>query len=107
MAYISEEHMALKTLGAFVIAAAVAFAAWPADAATKKRSPTRVIVTKRSYLDAGTEVKPGQRKFTDYVYPPNHTPYSYFDPTGSYRSPLPDPFWLPGYSGPYGTGGGY
>ena len=31
---------------------------------------TRVYVTKRSWLDAGTEVLPGDRKFTDYAYPP-------------------------------------
>ena len=31
---------------------------------------TRVFVTKRSWLDAGVEVLPGDRKFTDYAYPP-------------------------------------
>src|SRR5262245_52938855 len=31
---------------------------------------TRVYVTTRSWLDAGTEVLPGDRKFTDYAYPP-------------------------------------
>jgi hypothetical protein len=31
---------------------------------------TRVFVTKRSWLDAGTEVLPGDRKFTDYAFPP-------------------------------------
>ena len=31
---------------------------------------TRVYVTTRSWLDAGTEVQPGDRKFTDYAYPP-------------------------------------
>ena len=31
---------------------------------------TRIYVTKRSWLDAGTEVLPGERKFTDYAYPP-------------------------------------
>jgi hypothetical protein len=31
---------------------------------------TRIYVTKRSWLDAGTEVLPGDRKFTDYAYPP-------------------------------------
>jgi len=28
------------------------------------------ISTRRSWLDAGTEVLPGDRKFTDYAYPP-------------------------------------
>jgi hypothetical protein len=31
---------------------------------------TRVYITKRSWLDAGTEVLPGERKFSDYAYPP-------------------------------------
>jgi hypothetical protein len=31
---------------------------------------TRVYITKRSWLDAGTEVLPGDRKFLDYAYPP-------------------------------------
>jgi hypothetical protein len=32
---------------------------------------TRVYISKRSWLDAGTEVLPGDRKFTDYAYPPS------------------------------------
>ncbi len=35
---------------------------------------TRVYVTKRSWLDAGTEVLPGDRKFTDYAFP---SPFGY------------------------------
>lgn len=31
---------------------------------------TRIYVTTRSWLDAGTEVLPGDRKFTDYAFPP-------------------------------------
>jgi len=31
---------------------------------------TRLYISKRSWLDAGTEVLPGDRKFTDYAYPP-------------------------------------
>jgi len=90
--------MGFKALGAILIAAAVGFAAWPtdpADAATKKR--TRVVVTKRSYLDAGTEVKPGERHFTDYVFYPGYNPWKSYniDPMNSFLSP-PDPFWLPG-----------
>jgi hypothetical protein len=30
---------------------------------------TRVYITTRSWLDAGTEVLPGDRKFTDYAFP--------------------------------------
>ena len=31
---------------------------------------TRVYITKRSFLDGGTEVLPGDRKFSDYAFPP-------------------------------------
>ena len=37
---------------------------------------TRIYVTKRSWLDAGVEVLPGDRKFTDYAFP---SPYGYPD----------------------------
>jgi hypothetical protein len=30
---------------------------------------TRIFITKRSFLDGGTEVLPGDRKFTDYAFP--------------------------------------
>jgi hypothetical protein len=30
---------------------------------------TRIYVTKRSWLDAGVEVLPGDRKFADYAFP--------------------------------------
>lgn len=35
---------------------------------------TRVYISKRSWLDGGTEVLPGDRKFTDYAFP---SPYGY------------------------------
>ncbi len=31
---------------------------------------TRIYITKRSWLDAGVEVKPGDRHYLDYVMPP-------------------------------------
>ena len=34
---------------------------------------TRIYVTKRSWLDAGVEVLPGDRKFTDYAFPPTRS----------------------------------
>jgi hypothetical protein len=34
---------------------------------------TRIYVSKRSWLDAGTEVSPGERKFTDYALPPTRS----------------------------------
>jgi hypothetical protein len=77
-------------LGAFAIVA-TGFVITPANAAAKKQFDsrgrayygpngpnvsyqqgphTRIYVTKRSWLDAGTEVLPGDRKFTDYAFPP-------------------------------------
>ena len=32
---------------------------------------TRIYISKRSWLDAGTEVLPGERKFNDYAFPPD------------------------------------
>ncbi|WFU27561.1 hypothetical protein QA649_15500 [Bradyrhizobium sp. CB1717] len=31
---------------------------------------TRIYVSKRSWLDGGTELLPGERKFSDYAFPP-------------------------------------
>jgi hypothetical protein len=61
---------------------------------------TRVYISKRSWLDAGTEVLPGDRKFQDYAFPPaigypsfarenNNRPLD--------RSPLNPPSDLGGY----------
>ena len=87
------------------IAVAVALTAWPVaaqdqPATTHKHPKTRVVVVKRSYLDAGTEVLPGQRKDLDYVFPPGYI--------GRYQMDLwhggdvpwaPDPFY-PGVAAP-------
>jgi hypothetical protein len=107
-------------------AAAFVFAAWPADAQTDKaattpakakkqravarypgtvfvsrdefgRTRTRIIVQRRSYLDAGTEVLPGERKFTDYAIPPGYSAFDVLGPNqGPRRSPLPSLWDLPG-----------
>ena len=64
------------------------------------RARTRVTVRPRSFLDGGTEVFPGERKFTDYAYPPTYmsaSPSAAWDPTGTHRFPLPMPYDLPGY----------
>ena len=34
---------------------------------------TRIYVTKRSWLDGGTEVLPAERKFSDYAFPPGYS----------------------------------
>lgn len=75
----------------------LAFIADAAEAAQRKHR-TKVTVTKRSYLNAGTEVGRGDRKFTDYVFPPNYSPSYVFDPTGASRFSLPRPYDLPGYT---------
>jgi hypothetical protein len=67
------------------------------------RARTRITVRPRSFLDGGTEVFPGERKFTDYHLVPtymNASPSAAWDPTGTHRSPLPMPYQLPGYN-PY------
>ena len=67
------------------------------------RTRTRVIIQRRSFLDAGTEVKPCERKFTDYVIPPGYSPTSAIDNTvgGGQRYPLPGLWDLPGKDNPY------
>ena len=101
------------------IAATLVALASPADAQSRRyapdrseritvidengRSRTKITVRPRSYLDGGTEVFPGERKFTDYAYPPtymNGSAYAAWDPTGIHRYPLPMPGYLPGYN-PY------
>lgn len=66
------------------------------------RTRTRVVVQRRSYLDGGTEVAPGERKFRDYVEGP--TSQMLFQPIDntvfSNRHPLPGPFDLPFKSNP-------
>ena len=90
---------AAKTLAVLLSAVAVlavSLAASPADAQTQRKARvydrdaaygvrgnpnasyqagprTRVYVTKRSWLDAGVEVLPGDRKFNDYAFPPGYS----------------------------------
>jgi hypothetical protein len=58
---------------------------------------TRVYVTRRSWLDAGTEVLPGERKFTDYAYPPGYNYGHSIDRTYQARQPLSSPWDVGGY----------
>ena len=67
------------------------------------RVRTKITVRPRSYLDGGTWVLPGERKFMDYAQAPTYgwlAPTSSWDPLGTHRFPLPMPFELPGYN-PY------
>jgi hypothetical protein len=105
-------------LGAAVIAVA-AVAVSPVEAQTqtqtqakKKYSTTsanrpraRVTVAPRSFLDAGTEVRPGDRKFTDYAFPPSgnggigiNAVTNTGGKVGWDREPFMQPFQLPGYN---------
>jgi hypothetical protein len=120
--------MTTKTYAAIFCAAAIALsslAAAPAEAQTPKKSAAkkvaakkygpvpismapppraRITVTRRTFLDAGTYVIPGDRKFTDYAIPPGYSPTSVIDNrAGVYidQSPLPGPFTLPGRDNPY------
>ena len=74
--------------------------------AAANRPGARVTVAPRSFLDAGTEVLPGERKFTDYAFPPTYHPLGVVTNTGGrvgwHQSPLPGPFDLPGRNNPFG-----
>lgn len=64
----------------------------------------RVTVTRRTFLDGGTHVIPGDRKFTDYALPPAYYPASVADNRGGMyidQSALPGPFTLPGRGNPW------
>ena len=83
--------LAALVAGGFSLAQAMAQTAPAASkAVTRKgppRPPARVTVQRRSFLDAGTEVLPGQRHFTDYAFPPGYSPtqvidYTSANPTG-------------------------
>jgi len=57
---------------------------------------TRVYVSKRSWLDGGTEVLPGDRKFTDYAYPPGPSFATQNNNRSLERAPLNPPSDLGG-----------
>ena len=65
---------------------------------------TRVYVTTRSWLDAGTEVLPGDRKFQDYAFPPAIGYPTFARENGNRpidRQPLNPPSDMGGYSQTY------
>jgi len=77
-------------------------AAGSADAQQTQKRP-RVTIEKRSYLDAGTVVKPGSKSYLDYALPLGYNYPNYQGsavgpgPITGLRWPLPGPFDLPGY----------
>jgi hypothetical protein len=115
-----EVNMGLKIWAAAGLCAAavaaMAFAAPPAGAATKKKTVAnqsqvvvasrsrRIRVAPRSFLDGGTEVIPGDRKFMDYAVPPGNLaePLSQTRGTAFNReTALPGPYYLPSRQNPY------
>ncbi|MFG1399702.1 hypothetical protein [Roseixanthobacter pseudopolyaromaticivorans] len=61
---------------------------------------TKIVVTKRSPLDAGTVVKPGSKSYLDYALPAEYNYPTYGAGQSTIvpgRYPLPDRFYLPGY----------
>ncbi len=68
----------------------------PADYSYQAGPRTRVYVTRRSWLDAGTEVLPGERKFTDYAFPPGYHYGRQIDRLTQGSHPLSDNFDLGG-----------
>jgi hypothetical protein len=58
---------------------------------------TRVYVTTRSWLDAGTEVLPGDRKFQDYAFPPTQSFGQQNNNRPLDRSPMNPPSDMGGY----------
>jgi len=58
---------------------------------------TRVFISRRSWLDGGTEVLPGDRKFTDYALAPGYHYGRTIDRTNMGRNPLSDNYDLGGY----------
>lgn len=67
------------------------------------RTRTKVIIQKRSYLDPGTEVLPGDRNDRDYAILPSHSASGVLDNTafGRNQSALPGPFDLPSKNNPW------
>jgi hypothetical protein len=109
--------MGVKACAALFCAAALALAttavtAPPADAQVQKQSVSkkkrvssgpraRIRVAPRSFLDAGTEVLPGERKFTEYAFPQGYSPMGHIGNVGGRvgwdRTPMPQGPWdVPG-----------
>jgi hypothetical protein len=118
--WFDEEAMHLKPAAALCFGLVLfGLAATPANAQTRRvaadgtritttdengRTRTRIVVQQRSFLDGGTEVLPGQRKFTDYVNPWGSSPLAALvegTNIGGLRYPLPYPLALEGKDNPY------
>jgi hypothetical protein len=67
------------------------------------RTRTKILVTKRSYLDGGTEVMPGENSNTFRSTFLTHRASSGIGPNviTNPPGPIPDPFFLPGKNNPW------
>ena len=102
--------LCVAALAALIAGSLVVVAAMPAAAQTeppakkadaaRPKAPPRVVVEKRSFLDAGTEVKPGQRKFTDYAFPPGYSPTGVIDYTSANVRGPRDGLWVGSFPPP-------
>ncbi len=98
--------MRISVLLALSAAAAVA-ASVPAEAkssTSKKKYENRAhysitVRKQRSFLDAGTEVKPGEKSYHDYYYmlTSRYPSYGPVNDSRDYRWPLPGPYDGPPY----------
>ena len=75
----------------------VAYGAGGPNVSYQQGPHTRVFITKRSWLDAGTEVLPGDRKFTDYAFPPGYSFARENNNRPLDRAPLNPPSDMGGY----------
>lgn len=72
--------------------------AYEVEAQQRPERQPRVIIKKRSYLDAGTEVKPLSKNYHSHIFD-NNWQYSTLGPltNGAERYPLPGMFFLPNF----------
>ena len=88
--------MRIASFAALAAGIALLATSVPADA---QRERTRIIIKKRSFLDAGTTVKPGEARYTNYLLliNPRLAGYGPMNDNINARFPLPGPYELPGY----------
>jgi hypothetical protein len=91
--------MRFVSFAALAAAFALLASSLPAAAKDYEHKRTRIIIQKRSYLDAGTTVKPGTARYTNYLWAIDNRFPTYGPPNDNLNSrfPLPGPFELPGY----------
>jgi hypothetical protein len=85
---------------AAIAALAVFVSSLPVAAKDDQHPRTRITIKKRSFLDAGTVVKPGTARYTNYLWAIDQGFPSYGPSIANRnpRFPLPSAFELPGYT---------